>query len=78
MDDNIYSDCRAKGLPHYPPPIHPEVDEVEAVSPVSPSILKQKDEAVEEETVNNASNVQRNQCTTIYICIKVQVYTNCF
>ena len=37
----------------YPPPIHPEV-EVEAVSPISPSILKLKlkDEAVEEETVN--------------------------
>ena len=41
-----------------PPPIHPEV-EVKAVSPVSPSILKLKDEAVESETILQCSKEKK-------------------
>jgi len=55
--------------------VHPEV-EVDAVSPVSPSIVKLKQE---EETLINASILMvKKKSISIYICIKVQVYTNCF
>ena len=54
---------------------HPEVEE-ETVSPASPFILKLKPE---EETLIIASNPNgQGKNISIYICIIVQVYTNCF
>ena len=56
-------------------PISPAQTHPNSSKPVSPSILKLKDEdKAEEEAFINASKVQRQKL----ICIIVQVYTNCF